>query len=350
VNRCLKCKTENAPDAEFCINCGFSLWKDAPGADTALEAPTKLMRPIHLTPEVASVRRGERAILTVRLDGDTGEDTSWEIEGSASAFATVEPRSDGALIHLHPGHREPLWASPLEVRLLEYGEVSGLATGTVEVLGEPLPEPKPVPKPEPKPVPKPEPLPEPTPRPRPEPTPRPKPRPLPRPEPLPKPRPSDPTGRPAGAALTGQLIALAAAAFLVVAAYAINRFVDYGSGPESLWNAARHGGDGNSPLYPADFWTIVGPAIGCFFLTGLSLAVARRFLMSLVALLGIVIIAQLLAIGMLDESLRERLHIGIIKTNSTHSAGLGFWVALVAAFVIVLAAVIGAAAPQNARR
>jgi hypothetical protein len=349
MNRCLKCKTENAPGAEYCTNCGFSLWQDAPAAETALEAPTRIMRLVRLTPDVVSVRRGERSIMTARLDGDPGIDVEWELEGSASAFATVEPRSDGALIHLHPDQREPAWASPLEVRMLEFGQVSGVAWGTVEVLAEAVPEPAPQPRPEPEPQPVPQPQPEPEPAPaslpEPEPVPWPDPEPLPKPEPWP-----EPSDRPSRAAVTGQLIALAACAVLVVVAYAVHRFIDYGGGWDSLWGAARHGGDSSSPLHPADFWTIVGPAIAAFVLTGLSLLGARRFSMSLVAVLGILIVAQVLAIGLIDRSLRERLAIGVVNSDSSHTPGMGFLVVLVAGFVLVVAAAVAVAAPRDPPR
>lgn len=136
MNRCLKCKTENADAAEFCVNCGFSLWKDALPAVLALEPPTRIMRHIWLDPEVVQVHRGESARIIATVSGGASADIDWQLTGSASTFATIEPAGDTAIITLHPRADAPAWALAVELSCVELGEVTGMVMGTVEVLPE----------------------------------------------------------------------------------------------------------------------------------------------------------------------------------------------------------------------
>jgi hypothetical protein len=342
MNRCLKCNTENAPDAEFCINCGFSLWKDAPPAKEALDPPTEIMRIIDLHPEVVRVRRGEQATITARLRSGPIPDLEWRLSGSASSFATMRPIADGIVIELHPDRHEPAWALPLEVECVEHGDLTGQATGTVEVLGE-LPV---------------DPVEE-------QPTqawpvvattagvdPEPETRVL-------DTQPIDGTdtgevqirrvqASPARAVPIAHLVVLGACALLVLVVFTMHSYIHYDIWA-TLFKATVHGGDANSPLHPPDFWTIVGPTILAAVLTVIGIWIAKRGLMTIVALIGFLVLIQILEIGISGKSIREHLKIGPVGLDATHTVGRGFWLSVLAAAAIAIAAAVAAAVAQRDR-
>jgi hypothetical protein len=364
MNRCLKCNTENAPDADYCIKCGFSLWRDAPPADRAPEPPTKIMRVIHLHPEVVRVRRGGHATIAAHIHGEPHANVQWEIEGNARSFASLQPTDEGLIIDLRPGADEPGWASPLEVRCLEEGEVAGLATGTVEVVGEPAVARPPVgfdstsaaddsraedqwqpPK-----------------RSWEERQPEPDREALRRRQAatgespdtdqdsagegttailrtVPRDQPNTP--------LITQIVVLSACGLFLLLVLLVKHYVTYEGEAVSLFTATKSGGDSSSPLFPADFWTVTALVVVILALGVVSFAGARRSMMGLAAILGLLVLAQLTAIAGTGHSLREVVHINPHGQDHPHAVGAAFWASMILAGAMSVAALAGAVAPNR---
>ena len=116
---------------------------EAPPAPVA-PPPPPVVRNLVLRPDAVRVRPGERAEIEATLEGGPMPAARWELAGGASAFATVSPTVDGALIELHPGPGEPPWSSSLEVRCLVSGARMAVASAAVEILAdEATPPPRP---------------------------------------------------------------------------------------------------------------------------------------------------------------------------------------------------------------
>lgn len=150
-----------------------------------------------------------------------------------------------------------------------------------------------------------------------------------------QPRRSRRTGRPSRATVA-QLTTLAAGVVLLVALLLFHDFLRYGPGWDTLWRATKHGGDAASPLLPADFYSIMVPAAAAAILAAAGLRISQRALPIAISVLGAVVLAQLLALPALDESLREGLGIGTVYHTPATSVGAGWWLALVAAAVVTL--------------
>lgn len=366
MNRCLKCNTENAPDAEYCIKCGFSLWRDAPPADQALDPPTKIMRVIHLHPEVVRVRRGGHAKIAAHVHGEPHANVQWEIEGNARSFASLQPTPEGLIIDLRPRADEPPWASPLEVRCLEEGEVAGLATGTVEVVGEPIVDRESAPPVDLNSSSAADDSPAEDQRP-----PADRDGVEPRREPDTEQRsrqavtsewpdtaqdgagegatvvlPRGPRDQPNTPLIT-QIVVLAACGLFLLLVLLVKHYVTYEGDAVSLFKATKSGGDSSSPLYPADFWTVTALGVSILALAVVSFAGARRSMMGVAAILGLLLLAQLIAIAATGHSLREVVNIKPHGDNHAHAVGTAFWASMVLAGVMVVAALAGAVAPNR---
>ncbi len=147
MKRCLKCRTENASDAEYCVHCGFSLFEDAPPAKDALKPPAMLELQVDLEPAAVRVRPGERAELIAHVAGGPAGGLRWVCAGSASRLATIGPSPEGALVQLQPGRDEQPQSLVLDVQCFQNGELVGRASGTVEILADDQATPAPAPKP-----------------------------------------------------------------------------------------------------------------------------------------------------------------------------------------------------------
>ena len=137
--------------------------------------------------------------------------------------------------------------------------------------------------------------------------------------------------------LAGQLMALVACAATVAFARWGHRYIGYGHGIESLWTAARPGGDSSSPLREVDFQDLLAALGACFGLIALSLVMFRRAMSALATLAALVVVWQ---------SLRIWLGFGP-HWNASHAVGPSFWLSTGAAIIIALGAAIATTAPSR---
>jgi hypothetical protein len=142
--KCLNCATENKDDAEFCVNCGFTLhWQeDKPPQDASAEPETKVLLPdAELDPQLARVTVGERT--TVRISGGPppGAGVSWTVLGDASGFSRVHVVDGTATVDVHPGPGEQPRSLPLQLQALGADGPVATAAGTLELLPRPRLEP-----------------------------------------------------------------------------------------------------------------------------------------------------------------------------------------------------------------
>ena len=305
-----------------------------PPGEAALEPATRTTRSIQLRPDIVRIAPGDRATVTATIEGEPIAEVEWDLAGSARRFAALRQTTDGALIEVHPGDGEPSRAVSLEVRCLERGEVAGIATATIHVLAERVGE-APPPRAEPEAL-----------------------------------RPRQETARPPGVTPEvtriadtparsrihpGQIAVLVACALIVLIAFTVPFITYRGSGADTLLKATQKNGDPNSPMHPSDFWVTLAPIICAIGLAVVSIWRWRRALMCVAAVMGILFLVQVLWIAADANSLREEaVHqvsssYGLITGDAVAALDVGFWLSVIAAFVIIAGGVIAAVAPPSTR-
>jgi hypothetical protein len=133
---------------------------------------------------------------------------------------------------------------------------------------------------------------------------------------------------PAGAARLGQFFALIGAIVFTASVTVLTGYVDNGTGSKSLLQATN--GDLASPLYPKDFWILIGLATLAFVTTVMSMRMYKRSLM---------ICATAASAGLIGYTLHIP-QIGLLPGFGPY--GSAYWLSLVAAIAMALGA--GAAA------
>jgi serine/threonine-protein kinase len=141
------------------------------------------------------------------------------------------------------------------------------------------------------------------------------------------------------AAIIGQLIAIAGCIAVVLIVRLVHRYIDFGNGMESLWDATRQGGDPSSTHTAVDFRNLIIPVAVAFGLIVLSMFVLRRLMAFLAMLAGLAVIGQIL---------RFRLGLGLgAHWQKPHAVGVAYWLSLGAAALIVAGAALAAAARRS---
>jgi hypothetical protein len=125
-----------------------------------------------------------------------------------------------------------------------------------------------------------------------------------------------------------KLTALAGAVLFLVSVTLLTSYVNNGTGPRSLFQATH--GDPASPLYPRDFRIVIGLLAVMVVLTAVSLLTAGRW-----AIVG----ATAAAVGLIGYTLYIP---SIGRAPGFSPYGSSYWISLVAAVVMALAAGIGA--------
>lgn len=137
-----------------------------------------------------------------------------------------------------------------------------------------------------------------------------------------------PRGGSLAAARVAQAILIASCLAFLASVTLLTNYVDNGTGGKSLLQATTN--DPASPLYPADFKAVAALAVGVLVITLISLAAWRRPLMALAAAASIALTGYTVYIS------REG------NSPGFGPYGPGYWLSLVSALVMALAA--GAAA------
>lgn len=135
---------------------------------------------------------------------------------------------------------------------------------------------------------------------------------------------------PAGAARIGQFLALIGAVGFTASVTVLTSYTDNGTGGKSLWQATH--GDLASPLYPKDFWILIGLVALAFVATFMSLRTYKRSFM---------VCAAAASAGLIGYT--------VYIPRIGHFPGFGpygsaYWISLIAAIAMALGAGIAAVA------
>jgi hypothetical protein len=126
----------------------------------------------------------------------------------------------------------------------------------------------------------------------------------------------------------GQFFALIGAIVFTASVTALTSYIDNGTGGKSLWQATH--GDLASPLYPKDFWILIGLTALAFVATLMSLRTYKRSFM---------ICAATASAGLIGYTLYIP-RIGLYPSFGPY--GSAYWLSLVAAIAMALGAGIAA--------
>jgi hypothetical protein len=132
----------------------------------------------------------------------------------------------------------------------------------------------------------------------------------------------------AGAARIGQFLALISAIVFTASVTVLTSYVDNGTGGKSLWQATH--GDLASPLYPKNFWILIGLVALAFVATFMSLRMYRRSFMIGAAAASAGLIAYTLYIP----------RIGHFPGFGPY--GSAYWISLIATIAMALGAGVAA--------
>lgn len=135
---------------------------------------------------------------------------------------------------------------------------------------------------------------------------------------------------PAGAARIGQFLALIGAIVFTASVTVLTSYTDNGTGGKSLWQATH--GDHASPLYPKDFWILIGLVALAFVATFMSLRTYKRSFM---------IGAAAASAGLIGYTLYIP-RIGLFPGFGPY--GSAYWLSLIAATAMALGAGVAAVA------
>ena len=131
-----------------------------------------------------------------------------------------------------------------------------------------------------------------------------------------------------GAARIGQFLALIGAIVFTASVTVLTSYVDNGTGGKSLWQATH--GDLASPLYPKNFWILIGLVALAFVATFMSLRTYKRSFMIGAAAASAGLIAYTLYIP----------RIGHFPGFGPY--GSAYWISLIAAIAMALGAGVAA--------
>jgi hypothetical protein len=134
----------------------------------------------------------------------------------------------------------------------------------------------------------------------------------------------------AGAARIGQFLALIGAIVFTASVTVLTSYTDNGTGGKSLWQATH--GDHASPLYPKDFWILIGLVTLAFVATFMSLRTYKRSFM---------IGAAAASAGLIGYTLYIP-RIGLFPGFGPY--GSAYWLSLIAATAMALGAGVAAVA------
>ena len=136
-----------------------------------------------------------------------------------------------------------------------------------------------------------------------------------------------------GAARIGQFLALIGAIVFTVSVTVLTSYTDNGTGGKSLWQATH--GDLDSPLYPKDFWILIGLVALAFVATFMSLRTYKRSFM---------IGAAAASAGLIGYTLYIP-RIGHFPDLGPY--GSAYWLSLIAAIAMALGAGVAAVARSD---